>query len=260
LVDERLRIAQSLNLLKEEANAWVMKGNVASSLGDLEACQVAYQHSLEISRLIGHRRSEAITLFNLGEISVEMGAWELAAQYIEQYQAISRVIGNWLAEAYAPLTLASIAIRKGNYSQAETLIERSQAIAQKNSWLRLLGIARGVWADLNFYQWLESREPTLLKQAVEEYQALEAEGKFEQLVEYAKLTLALFFDQQLDQAQAVLARGKEMSERHSIHDQIWVAALEKILSGRPFETELSWFQDHRHVSTGLFLKRIQLLL
>ena len=257
LVDERLRIAQRLNLLKEEAGAWVMKGNAASSLGDLEASQVAYQHSLEISRLIGHRRSEVITLFNLGEISVAMGNWDQAAQYIEQYQAISRVVGNRLAEAYAPLTLATIATQKGDYSRTEMLIGQAQAIAQKNSWIRLLGIARSARADLYFYQWLESREPILLKQALEEYLALDAEGRLEQLGECARLTLALFFDQQLDKARAMLARCKGMAEQHSKHDQAWVTALENILSGRSFNDELAWFHDHRHVSTGKLLERIR---
>jgi len=259
LVDERLRIAQSLNLLKEEANAWVMKGNTASSLGDLETCQDAYQHSLEISRLIGHRRSEAITLFNLSEISVEMGNWELAAQYLEQYQTISRVIGNWLAEAYAPLTLATIAIQQGNYRQAEVLIARSQEIAQKNSWLRLLGIARSLRADLSFYGWLDSHEPTLLKRAVAEYQALEAEGKFEQLGEYASLTLTLFYDGQGEAARLALARGKAMAEPHSEHDQMWIAALEKILSDQSPAGELAWFRGHHHVRTSLLLERLQVL-
>lgn len=245
LAQERLAIAEAAGNFREQANAWNSKAIVADSLGEIDAAGQAYDKSLEISRSIGYRRGEVIALHNLANVFLERNEPALAIQQLEQYLALSRITGNHLAEAYAPLALASASLQQAQYDRAESYVNQARQMSEQNNWVALVGMAHSTLGQCAFCRWLDEHRAELLGHAIQSFRAseqvcpAEQEGEF-----YASLALALFFDGQRAEAQAVIARTQSRVDESWVVGRYWLNWAEKVIAGQSVQTELDWFSTH----------------
>ena len=255
--NERLKIAQSRHNLSQESSAWIMRGLIAQGRGDLVTTSEHYEKSLAISRSIGYRRGEAITLHNQAENFTDRGLLDLAIQYEEQYLALSRATGNRLAEAYAPSTLGVIAAEKGEYDQAETYIRHSLQIAEENGWPLLVEMGKLYLANLMLFRWFDQRNPEFLSQAMQQYEILESTPPTERHGEfYACLILVLFLSGHQKRATAMLKRVRQEASESWVTDRIWLDFAEAIVKHQPWDKPLSWFREHGFQRAVNFVEQV----
>ena len=257
--DERLSLAKARNNLKEEANAWNVKGNIAQSLGELRSSAEYYIKSLNISRAIGYRRGEVIVLYNLASNTyLEQAQWETAIQHEQQYLAISRATGNRLAEAYAPFTLGAIAMERGEFEEAEANLLEGLQVAEENGWPRLIDNGQQYLASLKFYRWFEQRDPTLLQDVIERFKRIEQIPQSVQNGEFfTSLALATYFSGDRAEARAVLLRARMQADESWVTDRVWLDYAEAVVNQQSWAKPLEWFREHGFVRVVAFVGRVQ---
>ncbi len=104
---------------------------------------IEYQEqSLAISREIGNRQGEGISLGNLGSAYNNLGEYRKAIEYHEQYLAISREIGNREGEGISLGRLGNAYNRLGEYQKAIEYQEQSLSISRE------IGFREGEGASL----------------------------------------------------------------------------------------------------------------
>ena len=256
--DERLKIAQARNNLKEQTAAWNVKGITSLALGDLDAACEHYEKALNISRVVGYRRGEVITLHNLGSTFADQGRWAEAIQYEEQYLSISRVTGNRLAEAYAPYTLGAIAIEQGEFVRAEALLHEGLKISEENGWPLLIEIGQLSLVNLRFYRWFEQRDPAELQEVVRQMKTFEQSPHSDQKGEFfATLALAICLAGEPEEARQVLQRARQKADESWVTDRIWLDYAEAVVNRQSCEKPVEWFRQHGLVRAVNFAERVQ---
>jgi class 3 adenylate cyclase/tetratricopeptide (TPR) repeat protein len=259
--DERLMIAEKRKNLKEQTAAWNVKGIIAQSLGDLNATCEDYEKALTISRAIGYRRGEVVTLHNLGSTYADMGRWDIAIQHEEQYLAISRVTGNRLAEAYAPFTLGSIAIEQGEFERADALLRQGLKIAEENGWPLLTEIGQLSLVNLRFYRWFEQCDPAELQEVVRQMKTFEQSPHTDQKGEFfATLSVAALLSGDPEEARAILQRARQKEDDSWVTDRVWLDYAEAVINNQSCKTSLDWFRQRGFMRAVAFAERVQRVL
>jgi tetratricopeptide (TPR) repeat protein len=106
-------------------------GRVYKASGNLEDALALHQQALAISREIGDRRGEGVTLNNISQIYHDRGDYATALKYLEQSLSISREIDDKAGEGARLNNLAATAYAKGDYATALKYLEQSLAICKE---------------------------------------------------------------------------------------------------------------------------------
>ncbi|MBD2297572.1 tetratricopeptide repeat protein [Nostoc sp. FACHB-190] len=106
-------------------------GNAYTSLGDYQQAIEFHQQSLEISREIGNRNSEGLSLMNLGNAYNSQGQYQEAMDFYQQSLDIARQIGNRKAESNSLNNLGAAYNSLGQYQGAAKFFKQSLAIFQE---------------------------------------------------------------------------------------------------------------------------------
>jgi tetratricopeptide (TPR) repeat protein len=102
-----------------------------------------FEKSLAISRQIGDRQGEGVTLNNLATTAHAKGDYDTALRYLEQSLAIQQQIGDRQGEGQSLNNISQIYDAKGDYDTALRYLEQSLAIRQQ------IGDRQGEGATLN---------------------------------------------------------------------------------------------------------------
>ncbi len=154
LLEENLAAFRRLETVKDEADALVRLGWVASNRGQLIVAQRFFEEGLALFRQIGDQKGIADQIFQLGRIANEHGRYDDAQALLEETISLYRQIGDQLALGNALNFLAFLAYRRGEQEKVERLGQESRLIAEAFNnpagvaqAIRLLGTAANLAND-----------------------------------------------------------------------------------------------------------------
>ena len=105
-------------------------GRVYKASGNLEDALALHQQALAISREIGDRRGEGVTLNNISQIYSARGDYDTALKYLEQSLDICQEIGDRAGEGTTLNNISQIYHARGDYAAALKYLEQSLVIRQ----------------------------------------------------------------------------------------------------------------------------------
>jgi tetratricopeptide (TPR) repeat protein len=106
-------------------------GRVHKALGSLEDALDLYQQSLAISKEIGDRAGEGVTLNNISQIYDARGDYGTALKYLEQSLVICQEIGDRKVEGATLNNISGIHWARGDYGTALKYLEQSLGISRE---------------------------------------------------------------------------------------------------------------------------------
>ncbi|RMG22501.1 MAG: tetratricopeptide repeat protein, partial [Methanobacteriota archaeon] len=106
-------------------------GMIYHARGDYEQALKYYQESLSISREIGDRAGEGVTLNNIGQIYNARGDYEQALKYYQESLSIFREIGDRAGEGVTLDNIGQIYHARGDYEQALKYYQESLSIRRE---------------------------------------------------------------------------------------------------------------------------------
>jgi tetratricopeptide (TPR) repeat protein len=114
-------------------------------MGKVEPARRAMEQTLEVSKTIGDKYSEAMTLLDLGSLNEQLGEGEAAVANLQRGQELFSEIGDRLNECWAIVHLGKCALRQGRRGQAlqywEAVVKKGREI---HSPAIILSAAEGV--------------------------------------------------------------------------------------------------------------------
>ncbi|MEH2141859.1 tetratricopeptide repeat protein [Nostoc sp.] len=128
---------QSLDISREigdrngEGISLIGLGNAYYSLGQYQQAIEFYQQSLEISREIGGRNGEGNSLNNLGNAYNSLGEYQRAIEFLQQSLDISREIGDRNGKGSSLMNLGNAYYSLGQYQQAIEFYQQSLEISRE---------------------------------------------------------------------------------------------------------------------------------
>ncbi len=123
-------LAQSTNLLKEEADRLFEQGNQQLDTSQFQAALRSFQQALKIYQSIKDKQGEGWSLNGLGIVYGSVGDYKQAIQYFQQSLKISKAIGNKLGEGSSLGNLGNAYYFIGNYKIAIQYHQQHLAIAR----------------------------------------------------------------------------------------------------------------------------------
>ncbi|MBC8151575.1 MAG: tetratricopeptide repeat protein [Bacteroidetes bacterium] len=108
-------------------------GSLSFQLSSYEAAQQYWQKSLGISREIGDRSGEGVSLSNISQIYKVGGDYQTALSYLQQSLSIMQQTSDKKEEGAALNNISQIYQAWGDYQTALTYLEQSLSIARKTN-------------------------------------------------------------------------------------------------------------------------------
>ena len=132
------------------ARSLAMLGFVSVNEGNHQAARALHEESLSLSRRVGGKWLEAITLSNLGDATLMSGDLAKARSLYEQSLSIFQQVGDAWGRAIALYALGSMMLFQGDDVAARSSFEESVALSRSagDKWnvaRALLGVAGAVW-------------------------------------------------------------------------------------------------------------------
>ena len=162
-LERALRLSREIGNREREAISLNNISQIYDTWGRYDGALQHLQQSLEINREIGDRAGEALTLNNIGSIYYAWGRYDEALQHLQQSLEISREIGNRHGEARSLNNISQIYQEWDRYDEALQHIQQSLTIQRE------IGNRVGEAAALNnlsriYYTWERFDEALLLLQ------------------------------------------------------------------------------------------------
>jgi tetratricopeptide (TPR) repeat protein len=89
-----------------------------------------YEQALPLSRQVGDKRGQAVTLNNIGRVYDDLGDKAQALHYFEQALPLLRQVGDRWAESVTCFNIGMIYAGLGDLAQAESLLMRTVELDQ----------------------------------------------------------------------------------------------------------------------------------
>jgi tetratricopeptide (TPR) repeat protein len=132
------------------ARSLALLGFVSVNEGDPEAARALHMESLALSREVGDKWLEALTLSNLGDATLMSGDSAEARSLYEASLAIFQTVGDSWGRAIALYAMGSMMLFEGDYAAARSSFEESLTLSRSvgDRWSvarASLGLAGAVW-------------------------------------------------------------------------------------------------------------------
>jgi class 3 adenylate cyclase/tetratricopeptide (TPR) repeat protein len=258
IAQERMCLAEARHDLRAMRDAVNTLGLTHFAQGELALAEACWERTLEISRSIGYRRGEAISLHNLGLEYRDQAKWTRAIATEQEYWDLSRMIGNHAAEGYARVALGQLATDMGNYEHALELLNQARAAAEQNGWQRLQADADALVGLVDLYRWLDEHEPEELTRAVNALRASEEGWSYQDDTGemFAMLIIAHALGGNRADAETVLQRARAATGDAWLLSKRWLDAAEAIVTGMPLVPVIEWFERAEFHRAVQFLQRL----
>ena len=123
-------------------------GRLYASIGKVSDALPYYQASLKLSREIGDRAGEGVTLNNLSQIYHARGDYDTALEYLKQSLGIRREIGDRAGEGVTLHNMGHLYLTKNEHEAAIGCFLGAYLIAKQIGYSELLkaldGLAKGL--------------------------------------------------------------------------------------------------------------------
>jgi tetratricopeptide (TPR) repeat protein len=117
-LEESIQLSREIGDRRSEANGLNSLGNLCGFEDDYPKALEAYERARDIFRELGARSSETMTLGNLSFVHTELGDLESAEREAKMALAINREIGGLQFRVAGELSLGDIYIRQGRNAEA----------------------------------------------------------------------------------------------------------------------------------------------
>jgi tetratricopeptide (TPR) repeat protein len=252
LSEELLALTRACGNQKEECLAWNARAILWLGHGALSDARRGFERSLQLARVSGWTRREAIASHNLALVLCEQGDSDGAAALENSYARLSALINNHYAKAEAPLVLANAALAKGHFEEAEQGIGQARRLAEGQGWQMVLASARALGARLRLCRYMATRDVMDLTKArsdslavlnVLEESSMAWTEELDPGEVFAVYAVVLACSSQVDAARESIERARSKIPKENLVSHRTLDVARAWLDGASLDEPLSFFVD-----------------